>query len=263
MDKTNSRHVPMDQNERLIKPDKEMVFPDMAKIPYREAVGALLYAAVGTRPDISYAVQALSQHCANPTPQHWEALKRVLKYLKGTADWGIRYQANDAEPDELRVIGYSDADWAGDVNDRVSTSGYVFTLAGAPVCWASHKQHSVALSTMEAEYMAGSDAASKAIWCRTLLGELGFPQKSPALLYMDNQSALALARNTGSQGRAKHIDIRYHFIRDRITKGELEVAHCPGETNPADIFTKPLGFPKFEQLRAQLGMSPSRGSVNV
>nr|AAZ28935.1 polyprotein [Phanerochaete chrysosporium RP-78] len=254
---SNPVSVPMDPNTRLQKtPDAPP--PDF---PYREAVGSLMYAAVGTRPDISYAVQTLSQFCERPSTAHWTALKRVLRYLKGTAEWGIIYKAPEAQTTPIEVVGYSDADWGANPDDQKSISGYVFLLGGAPVCWASRKQKSVALSSMEAEYMAGSTAASQALWCRMLLEELGFAQPNPTLLYMDNQSALALARNTGTQGRAKHIDIRYHFLRDKISSKEISVAHCPGEDNPADIFTKPLARQKFEHFRAMLGMSASRGSV--
>ena len=111
--------------------------------------------------------------------------------------------------------------------------------------------------------MAGSAACSQAVWCRMLLNDLGFLQERPTDLQMDNQSALALARNNGTQSRAKHIDIRYHFLCEKIESGEIAVSHCPGDVNPADIFTKALPRPRFELLRSLLGMSPSRGSVEA
>lgn len=261
MENSHPVSVPMDPSARLNKAPEGASYPNMAGCPYRELVGSLMYATVGTRPDISYAVQTLSQFMENPMPAHWSAGKRVLRYLQGTQDWGILYRASSTESTLPTVSGYSDADWGANPDDRKSISGYVFHMAGAPISWASRKQKSVALSSMEAEYMAGSSAASQALWTRMLLEELGFPQRAPTLLQMDNQSALALTRNTGTQGRAKHIAIRYHFIRDHIQTEEITVSHCAGEDNPADIFTKPLARPKFERFREMLGMSALRGSV--
>jgi hypothetical protein len=232
-------------------------------VPYREAVGSLMYAAYGTCPDIAYAVQTLSQFNENPQTSHWAALKRVLRYLRGTTDWGILFSAPEGQSTPIKVVGYSDADWGANPNDCKSITGYAFLLGSAPISWASRKQKSVALSSMEAEYMAAASATSQALWCQMLLKELGFEQSGPTHLKMDNQSALALAHNTGAQGRAKHIDICYHFLRDKIESQEIAVSHYPGEDNLADIFTKALARFKFDKFRKMLGMSVSRGSVDA
>lgn len=260
MAESNPTRVPMAPTARLA-PNKQRRdgASNNAQFPYREAVGSLMWAVVGTRPDLAYVTNALSQHNENPTARHWGAVKRVLRYLKGTKNSGIVFGPSGSS--EIKLEAYSDADYGNDTDGRKSISGYVIYLCGGPISWASRKQRSVARSTMEAEYMAGAGAVSQLIWCRMLLGELGYPQREPSLLNMDNQAAISLAHNTGSQGRAKHIDIQYHFIRDRIASGEIEVRHCPGEDNPADIFTKPLASDKFEKFRDMLGVSASRGSV--
>lgn len=251
----NPVSTPLDLHTQLVAASKDV---EAARVPYREAVGSLMYAAVGTRPDLAFPVQALSQYCECPTDEHWGAIKRTMRYLRGTLDWGIVFEPSN---DSIILSGYTDADWGANRDDRKSISGQVFYLCGGPIVWASRKQKSVAISTMEAEYMAAADAVSQALWCRTLLAELGFSQDAPTTLHMDNQSAIAFSKNTGSHGRAKHVDIRYHFVRDRISSNEISVVHCAGTENPADVFTKVLSRFKFEDARALLNMSASRGSV--
>ena len=203
-------------------------------------------------------IGTLAQFDSNPRIPHLNALKRILCYLKGTTHFKLRLGSTNAD---INLIGWTDSDWASDVDTRHSIGGFTFEVTGGFVSWLSKKQPTVALSSMEAEYMAGAGCVSQLIWCRMLLTELGFPQRDASILNMDNQSAIALAHNTGSQGRAKHIDIQYHFIRDRIASNEIAVRHCPGEDNPADTFTKPLARDKFEKFRDMLGVSASRGSV--
>ncbi len=252
MTDANPVDTPLDPNVRLCANDgpEDPVLRSL----YQAIVGSLMYAAIGTRVDIAHAVQQLSQYSSNPSPVHLTAAKRVLRYLKGTRSLGITYHAHADRELPLEPIGYSDADWGNDLDDRKSISGQVFLLAGAPITWSSRKQRTVAKSSMEAEYMAASAAASEVAWLRTLLTELGFPPTQPTPLYVDNNSAIASAHAKTSHARTKHIDIHYHFIRERITSNEVKVTHCASEDNFADILTKALPRPRHQSLIARMGM---------
>ena len=166
-----------------------------------------MYAAVATRPDIAYAVYRLASYTANPGLSHWTAAKRVLRYLKGTMTLGITYKANKEKSDINILTSYSDASFANN-DDRTSISGYTFISSGGAITWGSKKQSIVSLSTTEAEYICLSDAAREATWLRNLLKELGFEQRETTLIYGDNQSALAIARNSQYHKRTKQFDIK-------------------------------------------------------
>ena len=168
-----------------------------------------------TRSDITYAVSNVAKFCVNPFKQHWIAVERIMRYLKGTLSVGLLYR-NDGSSD---WVGYSDADWAGDTDDHKSTSGYMFQIIGAVISWRSKKQTCVALSTAEAEYMALASAAQEAIWMRQLLTDLRNPPREPTRIFEDNQSAICLANNPQFHRRATHIGIKYHFIREQLEKG--------------------------------------------
>ena len=220
-----------------------------------------MYAALGTRPDISYAVQALSQYSSRPGPEHWTAVKRVFRYLKGTQYYGITYKGQGetrmtAYYRNFRLEGYSDADWGSNPDDRRSISGYAFLIGNGVIAWSSKKQTTVALSSMEAEYMAISYAARHAIWMRAMLAELTFPQNRASKINADNQSAIALSKDNVQHARSKHIDIRHHFIRECIASDTIYLAYCPTEINSADFFTKALPRDRFQELRTQLGILP-------
>jgi hypothetical protein len=172
--------MPPDPNVALMKTPEGI----QHNIPeYRAAIGSLMYAAIGTKPEIAYAVQKLSQYTSNPSPEHWTAIKQVFHYLKGAQSSGIIYGTSD-EPTE--PVGYSDADWGSNSDDQKLISGHIFMLAGGPISWQSKKQPMVALLSMEAEYMAASLATHKALWLRTLFTELGLPYSGPTTLYVDN-----------------------------------------------------------------------------
>ena len=243
--------TPMDNTIRLTTATDDDLFEHPTL--YREAIGALLYASMGTRPDITFAVQVLSQFASRPSKEHWRAIKRVLRYLQGTKDLGITYDDLNGYAD-IHVSGYSDADWGSSLVDRRSISGYIFLIGGGAVAWSSKKQPTVALSSTEAEYMASSNATTQAIWLRSLFTELNFIQPSPAELLLDNQSAIALASNPQFHARSKHIDIRHHFIRTCVTKGEVCLFWCPTQEMIADILTKPLSYPKFKLMSQLLSM---------
>ena len=213
-----------------------------------------MYTAVGTRPDIAYAVGMVSRYCKEPNATHLTAVKRIFRYLRGTSDLCLKYEKGN---DEV-VVGYSDADWAGDLNDRPSTTGNVFMQSGAAISWLSKKQATVALSTSEAEYIALSLAAQEITWLRKLLSEFGVKFDGPTTLMEDNQGAIAIANNPVNHARTKHIDIRYHYIRQCILEGIVKVHYCSTENMYADMFTKPLPKGKFEMLRIGIGLRQFR-----
>ena len=210
----------------------------MKKTPYREAIGSLMYASVATRPDITYAVSALSRFLDNPGSIHWEAAKRVLRYLSGTRDFTLTYGEERHD-----LTGYTDADGASHEH-RHAISGYAFLIDGGAISWQSRKQEIVTLSTAEAEYVATTHAAKEAIWLRRLIFELFTIPPSPTTLYCDNQAAIKLAIEDNYHARTKHIDIRFHFIRQTITDSTLTLIYCPTDDMTADILTKSL--PKWK-----------------
>jgi hypothetical protein len=228
---------------------------DMNEVPYAQAVGALMYAAMGTRPDIIYSTTALSQFLQCPTRLHWVALKRVLRYLKGTQQAQLVYHPTAGSAQyPLAVHGYSDSDWGNDVNDRRSVTGWVFLLYGCAVSWQSRKQRSTALSSVEAEYMATAAATKEAIWWRRFLTELGLLPPGPTLIYSDSQGSIALAKNPDHHDRTKHIDLRYHFIRDQIAAKAIRTDFIGTELMLADVLTKPLSRDRHEALVGQMGL---------
>jgi hypothetical protein len=213
--------TPMLANEHLAKIDSL----EIEVQAYQRAVGALMYLMLGTRPDLAYTVAALGQHSACPGTDHQRALDRAFHYHRATSDWKLTFQRG--APNGTVLKGFVDADWASDVNDRKSTSGFVFMLAGGAVSWGSKKQSAVALLSTEAEYIAAAHAAKEVIWLRWLLLEQKQKIKKPTILYMDNQSAIAIARNPEFHDRSKHIKIRHHFLRQKVDDEELELEYVP------------------------------------
>ncbi|XP_057523859.1 secreted RxLR effector protein 161-like [Amaranthus tricolor] len=202
----------------------------MSRVPYANAVGCLMYAMVCTRPDIANAVSVVSRFMARPGREHWQGVKRIFRYLRGTNDIGLVY----GNGKEFLVNGYSDSHYAADVDTRRSVTGYVFTLGGSVVSWKSTLQSSVMLSTTEVEYMALTSAAKESIWLKGLVGELGIAQDF-ATVYCDNLSAICLAKDQVHHDRTKHINVRYHFLR---TDKRVKVKKIGTADNPADFFTK-------------------------
>ena len=251
MDSCRPVDTPFDAGSKLKKTEDGEITCDRAK--YQSAVGSLLYLSTKTRPDIAYAVGVVSRFCSNPSNSHWVAVKRILRYLQGTVNVGLLYSARC----ESTVTGYSDADWAGDVVDRISTTGYVFLMSGGAVSWRSKKQSCVALSTAEAEYMALACTFQEAIWMRKLLRSLSFDYENasnPTVVYEDNQSAICMSKNQQCHGQSKHIDIKYHFVREKVSEGQIELRYCTTENMLADMFTKGLSGPKFKKLCKMIGM---------
>jgi hypothetical protein len=223
-----------------------------------------MYAMLGTRPDIAYAVGALSKFSSNFGLVHWQEAMRVLCYLAGTKHHGLRFDGKRGADMSSVILGYTDSDWAGDVDTRRSTGGYVFLMSGAAISWSSKLQTSPALSSTEAEYMACTRAAQEAIWLRQLLEELGFPQSAPTTILGDNQGAIALAKNPANHPRTKHIGLRFHFIRFAISDSKVELEYVSTNDMAADGLTKPLTGPKHEHFLRLIGMDIRlSGSVRI
>jgi hypothetical protein len=215
--------------------------------PYREAVGALMYAMTSTRPDLGYVVGLLSRHVSGYDETHWRAVKRVFRYLRGTTDRGIVFHGTSSS----LLDGFCDASYADNRESRRSTGGWYFRYYGGPVSWKSFVQRCVALSTCEAEYVALASATREAVWLRRLLRELGVDQSS-VVIHEDNQGAIALASNAVVNQRSKHIDVRYHFVRDCVSAGLITLDYLPTEDMIADLFTKALAKLRFRLLCALL-----------
>ncbi|HEV7737270.1 MAG TPA: hypothetical protein VGO47_07875, partial [Chlamydiales bacterium] len=179
---------------------------------YQSAIGSLMYLMLGSRPDLAHSVGALSQFSAKPGKEHLVTIKRVFRYLKGTVNHSILFKSKG----NTLPLGYSDSDWATDKNDRRSITGYIFILANGAISWSSKKQSSTALSSTEAEYMAAAHTTKEAVWIHFLLKELGLGARSATIIKMDNQSSISLTKNPEFHSRTKHIDVRYHFIREKM-----------------------------------------------
>ena len=216
---------------------------------YMSMVGSLLYAAMVTRPDIAYAVQALGRHLQGSTNEHFAAAKRVLRYLKGTKELGLKYGMTAGKP---IIVGFADADWASDKETRRSVTGYLFTLNGGAISWSSKLQPTVALSTSESEYMAACYAAQEAIHLRRFLGSLGFTQGEPTTIYEDNMGCIGMSENPIMHQRSKHIDIRFHFLRETVANGQVLLTFIPTMEQLADLLTKALPKARTQGLRDQV-----------
>ena len=191
---------------------------EVGNVPYCEAVGALMFVAIVSRPDIAYAVNSVTKFLNKHGQIHWRAVKRIIAYLKGTSEFGIEFRDGGSK---LRVIGYSDEDYASDIETRKSTTGYLLELAGGSVTWSSQRQRIVTLSTTESEYVAAAAAAKEAIWLRKLMRDIGCLSAGATVINVDNQSAIKLVKNPEYHKRTKHIDIRYHYIRKKYNENEF------------------------------------------
>ncbi|KAL5774045.1 hypothetical protein ACOSP7_011602 [Xanthoceras sorbifolium] len=242
--------TPLGIHFRLSKeqsPKTEEERTHMAKVPYASAIGSLMYAMVCTRPDIAQAVGAVSRYMNNPGKIHWEAVKWILRYLRGTTNKTLCFKGGDTT-----LTGYVDADLAGNVDIRKSTTGYVYTLGGTAVSWVSQLQKIVALSTTEAEYVAVTEASKEMVWLQSFLEELGKKQEDN-VLYCESQSAIHLAKNPSFHSRTKHIQLRYHFIRSLLEDGILKLEKISGAQNPADMLTKTVTTDKLKLCSASVG----------
>ena len=226
----------------------------MRKVPYHEAIGSLMYAAVATHPNIAFAVSTLSQCLENPGEAHWQVVKQVFRYLVGTCRHALTYGAEQHD-----LLGYTDADGASQEH-CCAILGYAFLIDGGAVSWMSHKQELVMLSTAEAEYIAAMHAAKECIWLCRLIGELFPLLLTRTTPHCDNQAALTLAVDNNYHVCTKHIDIQYHFIQQCITQKVIDLVYCPTDDMTADILTKALLQWKVICHGLGLGLhQPSRG----
>jgi hypothetical protein len=242
------RSIPADPCSHL---EKQCSTFETQDYPYREAIGSLMFAAICTRPDISYAVSQVAKYSSKPSYVHWEAVKRIFAYLKGTISFGISYFRGVKDG---VLLAFSDSDFTGDADDRRSTTGNIFILNGGPVSWRSQKQKCVALSTAESEYIAASMATKEVVWLRRLLMEIGCQQNNSTPLFCDNQSAIRLVYNPEFHQRTKHIDVKFHHIRDMQIQQEISIQYIPTENQLADALTKNLDHQKLSKFKHSIGM---------
>ncbi|CAA7018890.1 unnamed protein product [Microthlaspi erraticum] len=214
-------------------------------------IGSLLY-LTASRPDLSFSVGVCARYQAKPKQSHLQAVKKILRYVKGTVNLGIFYSKGS----NRNLAGYCDADWAGCADDRKSTSGGCFFLGNNLIAWLSKKQNSVSLSTAEAEYIALGSCCTQLIWMRQMSADYGM-ESGPFLVYCDNKSAIDISKNPVQHSRTKHIDIRHHFVRELVEEKQVVLEHVVTDLQLADLFTKPLDFNRFVTLRNSIGICTS------
>ncbi|KAI3742955.1 hypothetical protein L1987_60654 [Smallanthus sonchifolius] len=242
----NPSKWPMESKLQLTKDENgEAVNPT----DYRRLIGSLRY-LLHTRPDLGYSTGILSRFMEKPRISHFKAMKQVLRYVKGTVGYGLKFRRGG----DGKLLGYSDSSHGLDVEDRKGTTGMVFYYSNNLVTWASQKQQTVALSSCEAEFMAATAAACQSLWLRNLVSDLTGEKAQQVTLLVDNVSAIALMKNPVFHGRSKHIDTKYHFIRECVEQGQIHVQHVSGELQKADILTKALPRVKFGEMRALMGI---------
>ncbi|XP_074351764.1 secreted RxLR effector protein 161-like [Apium graveolens] len=254
MSQCKATKYPMDPKDQL---NKDELGTPVDSTRYKSMVGGLRY-LVHTRPDIAYGVGMVSRFMERPTERHQNTVKRVLRYIKGTLEYGLVY-TKDGGNNEL--TSFSDSDLGGHLDDRKSTGGVVFYLNESIITWVSQKQRCVALSSCEAEFMAANATACQETWLRNVLSQVLRVKMSLVVLYVDNKSAIDLSKNPVFYGRSKHIDIRYHFIRDCVEKGEIIIKYVKGDIQRADILTKALTTVNFERVRQLMGVKKLSVSV--
>ena len=251
LETANGAKTPM--SERLTVKDQPSTIDSTRQTLYREMVGCGMWIAVTTRPDIAYAVQECARHVSNPGEIHLKALKRIFRYLKHTSDLGLHY--HPPEDGLINVLhGATDSDWAGCPDTRRSTTGNALKLNGAAIAWRSKRQSIVALSVAEAEYVSTSAQTQEVMYIRKLLTNLGFPQQEPTIIYADNATCIAWSEGTiGGSDRAKHMDLRVHFIHDAVKAGHIKLQKIDTKLNYSDILTKPtVSADSFVLFRRQL-----------
>lgn len=254
--KASTPLAPGTQLSKAQSPATDEERAEMKKTPYQVAVGSLMYAAICTRPELSYPVGQVSQFSSNPGPTHWKAVKRIIRYAKNTKDRALTFGGPGAT---LELTVHCDADYAQETEKRHSTTGFCCKIAGGVVSYASRRQTCVSTSTVEAEYVAACSAAKDAVWIRLFLTEIGMPPQSPTPLFIDNSGSLRLTQDNTLHNRTKHIDVQYHYVRELVEQGVIAPAHVPTDKNISDIFTKALPLDKFSFFVPQLGLTHVEG----
>jgi hypothetical protein len=248
MSDCNPCQAPMECRLKLSKESKE---PVVDKTLYRSIVGSLRY-LVNTHPDLSFAVGYVSRFLDEPHEDHLSAVKHILRYVAGTRSFGMWFEKEKKE--EAVLVGFSDSDYAGDIDKRKSTSGVIFFLAGRPITWQSMKQKVVAQSSCEAEYIAAANATCQALWLTRVLAEVQGLEPGVPVLKVDNKSSIALIRNPVLIGQSRHIEVKYHLVRESAAEGMISVEFVGTNDQLGDILTKPLGRVKFQELRDRIGI---------
>jgi len=222
--------------------------------PYRQLIGCLMYVMLTSRPDLCASVSYLSQFQSCPTEVHWKHAKRVLRYIKGTLEYGLVFRAKDSAP---VIEAFADADWANDPTDRRSLTGYLFRVCSAAVSWLTRKQSTIALSSTEAELVALSVAVCHGKWLVRLLRDLEKEPELPVVYHEDNQSTIRVVEDERDSGRLKHVDVRHRFVHEEIQRGQVLVKYIPTGDQIADIMTKGLPLSVFQKHRTNLGLVSS------
>ncbi|KAL1201566.1 Retrovirus-related Pol polyprotein from transposon TNT 1-94 [Cardamine amara subsp. amara] len=246
LDTCNPTKIPMEFGLKVSKAEEE---EEINPRSYRKNVGCLRY-LLHTRPDLAFAVGVASRYMVSPRKSHGEIMKQILRYLKGSVSFGLKFKRGGSK----KIEGFSDSSHNIDPDDGRSTTGHIFYFGESPITWCSQKQNTVALSSCEAEFMAATEAAKQAIWLQDLLTEITGWKNEQVLIKIDNKSAISLTRNPVFHGKSKHIHKRYHFIRECIEKELVDVEHVPGTEQKADILTKALARIKFIEMRSLIGM---------
>ena len=241
-------NTPVLTNEHLSK----LTTPEIDVKLFQHALGAIMYPMLGTWPDLAYTVRALKRYAATPSNKHQWALNWVFCYLWVTKDWCLVYQ--HSAPEGLTLTGYVDTDWANNLGDCKSTSGYMFKLAGGAISWSSKKQPSVMLSSTEAKYIARAHAAKELVWLQHLFSKVGLPNDDLTILFMDNQSAIAIAKNPQFHNWMKHIEVQHHFLHDKVKQEELKLEYIPTIEQVANIMTKALNWKKHSVFTKEMGV---------
>ncbi|CAA7270786.1 unnamed protein product [Cyclocybe aegerita] len=223
----------------------------MRNVPYLSAVGSLQYLATMTRPDIAYTVSYLAHFSSNPGLKHWAAVKHLLRYCKGTLEHKLHF---NGQVDSCEFTIYSDAAHGDCVDTGRSTAGYVTTLAGGAIGWASKLQPFVTISTTEAEYISAVEAGKEIHWMHNILGEFGYPVKQASPLHIDNQSAITVSKNPEHHGHIKQLDLRFFWVREAVNEGVITPHYIPTAEQVADLLTKPLPIPKVQYCRDRMGV---------
>jgi hypothetical protein len=247
MEGCNPAHTPMEERLQLSRYSEA---EEVDATQYRRIVGSLRY-LVHTRPDVAFAVGYMSRFMERPTAEHQSAIKRILRYIAGTIDYGLHFGRHSGA---AHFVGYCDSDLAGDIDASKSMSGMLFFLGSSLVSWQSLKQQVVALSSCEAEYIAATSAVTQVLWLARLMGELLGKKAEAVELRVDSKSALALAKNPVFHGRSKHIRIKFHFIGSCLEEGSVKANYINTVDQLADILTKPLGRVKFQDMCSRIGL---------
>lgn len=242
MQSCKNKYTPMEKGF-LVDEKNEVI-----DVPYRQLIGGLMYLSTTSRPDITYSLSYLSRYLDKPTAEAWKASKRILRYLQGTKEIGLIYSKADTDGNE-NLNGYSDADWATDRSDRKSISGCIILHGKNPIAWFSKKQTCVALSTAEAEYVAAAACAQDLVNLKGILND--FKLCKNVILYCDNKSSTLMSKSNENSKRAKHIDIKNHYLRDLVSCKEITIEYVLTDQNLADLFTKSLGRNIFVYLRGK------------